>query len=235
LRQQETERLGRTLVPSLEELRQLTPQQFENEIANFFRRLGYDVRQTPYTNDQGRDAIMMKGTDKYLLECKRYGQDNLSGRPDIQKFHSAIISDRAKGGFFVTSGSFSKAATAFAPGACVELVDGQRLIRMFAENTLLTTADDSYECMCLQCGARVRQLLRTPREATCPSGHSVPPALSLDQILGGTLNATPACAKCGSRMRLVQGRSGKFWGCSRYPTCRYTGPFRRSARVSGQA
>jgi HJR/Mrr/RecB family endonuclease len=61
LRQQETERLGRTIVPSLEELRQLTPQQFENEIANFFRRLGYDVRQTPYTNDQGRDAIMMKG------------------------------------------------------------------------------------------------------------------------------------------------------------------------------
>jgi len=235
LRQQEIERLGRGIVPSLEELRQLTPQQFENEIANLFRRLGYDVKQTPYSNDQGRDAIMMMGGDKYLLECKRYGEDNSSGRPDIQKFHSAIISDRAKGGLFVTSGSFSKAALDFAPSASIELVDGYRLVKMFAESTLSTVSDDSYESICLQCGARVRHLLRVPQEVTCPNGHSVSPTLSLDQILGVAPDAAPTCAKCGSRMRLVQGRNGKFWGCSRYPTCRYTRPFRRHAHVSGHA
>jgi restriction system protein len=229
LRQEEIERLSRSIVPSLDELRRLTPQQFENEIANLFRRLGYDVKQTPYTNDQGRDAIMVKGHDKYLLECKRYGQDNASGRPDIQKFHSAIISDRAKSGFFVTSGSFSKAAVDFAPGAFIELVDGNRLVRMFAESTLSTTPDDSYESVCLQCGEKVRHSLRAPRDATCPNGHSVQPTLNLDQILGRKTDAMPTCAKCGSVMRIVQGRHAKFWGCSRYPACRYTKPFRRQA------
>lgn len=31
-----------------------------------------------------------------------------------------------------------------------------------------------------------------------------------------------ACRRCGSPLRLVRGRRGPFWGCSRYPTCHYT-------------
>ena len=235
LRQQEIERLSHSIVPSLEELRQLTPQRFENEIANLFRRLGYHVKQTPYSNDMGRDAIMMKGGEKYLLECKRYGRDNQSGRPDIQKFHSAIISDRAKGGFFVTSGSFSKAALDFAPSVSIELVDGNRIVRMFTEINLSTVSDDSYESICIQCGATVRHRLRAPQAVTCLNGHSVSPTLTFDQILGVAPDATPICAKCGSLMRTVQGRNGKFWGCSRYPACRHTRPFGRHAYSRGQA
>jgi hypothetical protein len=46
--------------PSLAELRCLSPQRFGNEIANLFQRLGYEVHQTPYSNDFGRDAILTK-------------------------------------------------------------------------------------------------------------------------------------------------------------------------------
>ena len=44
-------RLRSTIVLSVAELRRLTPQQFEDEIARMFERLGYSVNQTPYTND----------------------------------------------------------------------------------------------------------------------------------------------------------------------------------------
>ena len=30
------------------------------------------------------------------------------------------------------------------------------------------------------------------------------------------------CDRCKSKMRLVNGRRGKFWGCSRYPECNFT-------------
>jgi Restriction endonuclease/Topoisomerase DNA binding C4 zinc finger len=33
---------------------------------------------------------------------------------------------------------------------------------------------------------------------------------------------TTNCPKCGSKLRLVKGRWGKFWGCSAYPRCKFT-------------
>ncbi|MDE3016477.1 MAG: restriction endonuclease, partial [Pseudomonadota bacterium] len=106
LRNNEAARLAKSIVLSLEELRHLSPQQFEDEIAKMFERLGYKVEQTPYTNDYGRDAILTKGDEKAIVECKRYGEKQTSGRPDLQKFYAAIMDDKAQKGFFVTSGEF---------------------------------------------------------------------------------------------------------------------------------
>lgn len=32
----------------------------------------------------------------------------------------------------------------------------------------------------------------------------------------------PRCPDCGAPLRLRNGRYGDFWGCTRYPKCRYT-------------
>jgi DNA topoisomerase-1 len=39
-----------------------------------------------------------------------------------------------------------------------------------------------------------------------------------------TYHETP-CAKCGSKMALREGKFGKFWSCSNYPTCKHIMPF----------
>ena len=39
---------------------QMTPQRFEDAVAALFRELGYEVKQTPYSNDRGKDAIAWK-------------------------------------------------------------------------------------------------------------------------------------------------------------------------------
>jgi restriction endonuclease Mrr len=99
-----------------------------------FERLGYKVKQTPYVNDHGRDAILTKDGKKFLMECKRYGKDTTSGRPDLQKFHSAIVTDGGVSGFFVTTGAFTKDAIEFAATVPIELIDGAKLVRyMFEE------------------------------------------------------------------------------------------------------
>jgi hypothetical protein len=47
LQRRERLRLATSLIPSIEELRRLSWQQFENEVAGMFERMGYKVQQTP--------------------------------------------------------------------------------------------------------------------------------------------------------------------------------------------
>jgi hypothetical protein len=72
------ERKRLATLSSLQTLRALSPQAFENEVAKMFRRMGYAVEQTPYVNDHGRDAIMTKNGKKIILECKRYADGQTS-------------------------------------------------------------------------------------------------------------------------------------------------------------
>ena len=129
LRDSERMRLESSLVPSIEELRGLSWQQFEDEVAHMFERLGFIVEQTPYVNDHGRDAILWKDGKKYLLECKRYGEEGLSSRPDLQRFYGVITHDAAVSGYFVTTGRFTKDAIEFGATVPIELIDQNNLLR----------------------------------------------------------------------------------------------------------
>jgi len=226
LKSEEVLRLRQTIAPSIAELRRLSPQRFEDEIARMFERLGYAVKQTPYANDYGRDAILMKAGEKFLLECKKYADDGLSGRPDLQKFHSAIISDKAKRGFFVTTGGFTSGAVEFAATAPIDLIGAHELLRLMFKSVNGVSQDDSYSSRCLECGDVVKHHIRSPENALCRNGHTVPATLSIDDLLE-TDPRSQQCARCGAPTRLVNGKKGKFWGCTKYPECRHTRPFRR--------
>jgi hypothetical protein len=228
LKNSEAERLSKIVVPNLADLHQLTPQRFEDEMARLFERLGYEVQQTPYSNDLGRDAILKKGGKKFLLECKRYAETNPVGRPELQKFHSAVVSDRAVSGFFVTTGTFTAAAREHATKLGITPVDGTELLRYLIKSKPPTPDDDSYSAMCTVCGVTVRHSLRARKPVACPEGHLVKPTLDIDGLLGQR-GASPECARCGKPMKLVNGKNGRFWGCSQYPQCRSSRPW--SARL----
>jgi hypothetical protein len=54
LQHSERLRLAKSLVPSIEELRLLSWQQFEDQVAGMFERMGYSVQQTPYERSRPR-------------------------------------------------------------------------------------------------------------------------------------------------------------------------------------
>ena len=185
LQERERLRLARSLILSIEELRQLSPQQFEDAIARMFERMGFSVKQTPYWKDHGRDAILMKNGKKFLLECKRHGEGKPTGRPDLQRFHSALMTDGAERGFFVTTGRFTREASEFseAIGIPIELIDQSKLKRMMFESIPAAPNDDSYSSMCRQCGTIVAHCLRSPRSERCRNGHEVAPTLNIESAL----------------------------------------------------
>ncbi|MBR4746486.1 MAG: DNA topoisomerase 3, partial [Desulfovibrio sp.] len=43
----------------------------------------------------------------------------------------------------------------------------------------------------------------------------------------------PRCPRCGSELKLRQGKNGPFWGCSGYPRCRFTCPDANGAPAMG--
>jgi hypothetical protein len=239
LAKQESARLFGLYVPKLEELRGLSPQKFEDMIAAMFQRLGYDVEQTPYSNDYGRDAIMIRNGKKVLLECKRYGPDVSSDREQLQKFHSAMVTDKADAGFFVTTGRVTNGAIEFAKRVSIEIVSAGAILDIYFESLGDAAEDVTYQSLCIECGNTVTHSLRSQSPVLCSNGHSVAPTIKFDDVVAAIPSPgirAPKCPKCSAVMRLVQGKRGPFWGCSRWPACNstlaYQGSRRRRARIS---
>ncbi len=125
LRFQEHSRITGAPLRKLEALRALSPGQFEDAVVLLFRKQGFDAVRTGMSNDFGRDAILKRDGKKLLVQCKRYAEESLIGRPAIQQFLGTIISDGADGGYFVTTSSFSAGAVKCGGANSIELINGE--------------------------------------------------------------------------------------------------------------
>jgi hypothetical protein len=210
------------------QLRILSPNEFEDTIAAMFERLGFEVEQTPYVSDHGRDAIMYHDGNKILLECKRYGEETTSDRPQLQIFHSAIVSDRAAAGFFVTTGRVTSGAIEFAKNSSITIISGNSLRETYFNSLGSMAAPPTYSALCRECGEEITLNVSAQSSARCSRGHVVTAPITFENIAASIPKPgirPPKCSKCGTPMRLVKGKRGKFWGCSRYPACRSTLPY----------
>lgn len=114
-------------------LKQMDPYTFEKFVANLFSIIGYKCEVTKRTGDGGKDIILRKEDELSLVECKRYNGTKV-GRPDIQKFHSAIIEMNAKQGFFVTTGEFTNQALECAKEKPIQVINGSILLDWIEEH-----------------------------------------------------------------------------------------------------
>jgi hypothetical protein len=227
LRESEVARLREARDHSLEALKSGSPREFEDAIARLFRKLGYSVTQTPYTSDGGRDAIAQKDGRKYGIECKRYGRKNNVGRPQLQQFYAVLRDEGAVSGFYVTTGRFTSGAVEYALRHSIELVDAQRLALLLQQAFPRAGGASTLRSMCLQCGDIVVFSLSVVETGTwCRRGHFVPNDFTQDMLSTHRSANETSCDVCGREMRVRRGSKGQFWGCTGYPECRNTKPYR---------
>ncbi|MBP2075807.1 restriction endonuclease [Oceanobacillus polygoni] len=119
----------------LKELRKMPHRQFEYYVCNLFRLIGYDAHVTPPTGDGGKDIMIYEDNCFAIAECIRYSITNKVTRPDIQKFHSAIIDCKAEKGYFITTGEFTLQAKNYVLDKPIILVNGEKLIEMIEDST----------------------------------------------------------------------------------------------------
>ncbi len=136
---------------SLDYFYSVDPYEFEDVIMEMYRRLGYTVYGTTYSNDRGKDGIAYKSNSKYLIECKRYAKENRVGRPHLQKFFAAMHEEDANKGFFVTTGYFAKTAYEYAESNNIVLISGTKLIALMQE-AYPEKYSDTVSLLCDVCG-----------------------------------------------------------------------------------
>jgi restriction system protein len=134
-------------------LRNLTPTQFEEYVAELFRNLGYKAWSVGGKNDRGIDVIVEKEGLKHYIQCKKYFKSHQVGPREIREFYGALLDRLAKGkGYFITTSKFTLAAEKFAEDKPIELIDGNKLL----EYTHLTKIENNQEQKrCPKCGGKL--------------------------------------------------------------------------------
>lgn len=107
----------------------LTPEGFEEFVAEVFESLGYEVARVGGTGDEGADLRVRREGLRGVVQCK-YHKKGVVGSPELQKFLGTIHHTGSHKGFFVTTKTFTLAAERFAADHPIELVDGPRLVEL---------------------------------------------------------------------------------------------------------
>jgi restriction system protein len=113
----------------LAQLGSLTPEGFEEFVAEVFEALGYEVELVGGSGDQGADLRVKRDGLLAVVQCK-YHSRGVVGSPELQKFLGTIHHTRSHKGFFVTTRTFSLAAEKFVAEHPIELIDGPRLVEL---------------------------------------------------------------------------------------------------------
>ena len=105
----------------------MSPNEFEEEIAEYYRLQGADAEKTSSSRDGGFDVKVTKDNTTFLVECKRWKRGSKVSRPDLQKLLGAVVERRADYGVFVTTSDFTNDAKEYSKKVKIELINGERL------------------------------------------------------------------------------------------------------------
>ena len=195
---------------NLESIRDLPWRQFEELVAEAFRRDEYTVIENAYAGaDGGVDIRLRKGGESYLVQCKNWRRQRV-GVATVREMFGILAAESAGRVFIVCSGTFTAEALRFAEGKPINLVDGEQLIRMIAR-VRRDGPERAYETR-----ATEQQQESLTGEARAPEPHGVD-AKHL---------AAPCCPRCGGNLVVRTARKGRnagrrFWGCETFPKCRF--------------
>lgn len=116
----------------LKQLATLTPEGFEEFVAELFEALGYEVEVIGGAGDEGADLRVRRRGLLAIVQCK-YHSRGVVGSPELQKFLGTIHHTLSHKGFFVTTRTFTLAAEKFVAEHPIELIDGPRLVELVQE------------------------------------------------------------------------------------------------------
>ena len=106
--------------------------EFEVFMTGLFRRLGFEVETTAYSNDGGIDLIAVYNepifSGKYIIQCKNW--IGSVGQPEVRDLYGVVTDQRANKGILITPSDYTQQAIDFARGKNIELINGQTLRRI---------------------------------------------------------------------------------------------------------
>jgi hypothetical protein len=118
------ERLSRKAM--LSSAKKMDPIAFEHMVGALFERMGYDVRTTVASGDDGVDLYVRQGRRTAVVQCKRYQGD--VGSPLMRDLYGTMLHNSADEAYMVTTGNISNQARRWAEGKPIQMIDGFALV-----------------------------------------------------------------------------------------------------------
>jgi len=123
------ERRKKYTASTLEELRSLSPADFEEMVADTYRAQGHDVEVVGGSGDHGIDLIVRSQRGEiWLVQCKRYS--GKVGEPVVRDLYGALRASDANGAALITTGYITEAARLWAEGKPLHLFDGNQFLKI---------------------------------------------------------------------------------------------------------
>lgn len=138
---------------TLESLRSLTPNEFEEYIVDLFRRWGYKTEKVGGSHDGGIDVIAEKNNLKHYIQCKKHITSQVTVH-DVREFYGVVVDKLANAkSYFITTNKFTSEAEKFCDDKPIELIDGQRLMQYINKVGEIPIIKSNSTCP--QCGGQL--------------------------------------------------------------------------------
>ena len=102
--------------------------EFEEYLKSLFFYLGYAVEVTPKSRDYGADLILVKDSQKIIVQAKRYNKT--VGSKAVSEAAGALKHYLANEAWVVTNGHFSDQAETLAKENNIRLIDREELMEL---------------------------------------------------------------------------------------------------------
>lgn len=179
---------------SIETIKSLPWRQFEELVAEYYRRRGFQVQENIGGGpDGGIDIKLQKGGETHLVQCKQWRSQKV-GVPVVREMFGIMHAENATSVAIVTAGKFTPEAIAFSRNKPILLIDGPALYTMVS----------------------------SVQESTQVSRNNPRPALI--EIEKSTAEECPRCGSALVLRVSKKGKNfgSRFYGCGAYPKCRFT-------------
>jgi restriction system protein len=145
----------------IESIRLLSWKEFEELLAESYRRQGYTVRENSSSGpDGGIDLQIRKDGNLYLVQCKQWRSMKV-GVKVVREMFGLMTAQGANGVIIVTSGMFTQEAKNFAMGKSIDLVEGNQLaalvrnIQATPTHMMMEEEKPQSAKQCPQCGGNL--------------------------------------------------------------------------------
>lgn len=156
------------------DMQALSWKEFEELVAEVYRRWGYHVRENSRGGpDGGVDVVCVKDGRLHLVQCKHWRAQKV-GVNVVRELFGVMTAERATSATVLTSGIFTQEAKNFAHGKPIDLIEGAQLQCMLeiaqkkeaVRSPAGTRSEKTDGDLCPQCGSKlVERIARRGRSA----------------------------------------------------------------------
>ncbi|APD87304.1 hypothetical protein BM527_15065 [Alteromonas sp. Mex14] len=139
---------------SIETIRQLHWRNFEELVAEAYRRQGYRVTEGGFGADGGIDLELKKGEELILVQCKQWKAQKV-GVSVVREMFGVLTASNADKIIVICSGKFTQQAIDFASDKPVTLIDGNELLSLIHEVQTEPKVETVKQNVCPRCGSEL--------------------------------------------------------------------------------